>query len=304
VDSRTKTLESLLEKVKRKGYSDPIAQNTDLAGVRIITYVESDVTKICELISNSFNVHQEDSGDKTEALEVDQVGYRSVHFVCDLGETRLQLPEFVRYRDVVFEIQVRTMLQHAWAEIHYNRDYKFSGVLPRRISRQLYCLAGSLELADMNFSALAAEIDSYADEVKEKVKRNDLAVEINSLSLPGYLSKKLEVLETNEVHVISDRQISRMIIEELQNFGVSSLIDLESLVNDSFLRAIVNHQAYTTYVGLLRDAMLFADINKYFEKCWNGHWQEAESYTFEILTDQYEADYIERVFEQNGIRWN
>jgi len=304
VTSRTKSLRSLMEKVERKGYSNPQAQNTDLAAVRIIAYVESDVRKICELIQYAFSVHAEDSGDKTDALDVDRVGYRSVHFICDLGESRLKLPEFSRFRDVVFEIQVRTMLQHAWAEIHYNRDYKFSGVLPRRISRQLYCLAGALELADMNFSALASEIDNYAEEISERVRRNDLQIDINSLSLPPYLSHKLKFLEVNGVQLVVDEHISRMIVEELQNFGVHSLKDLDAILNEQFLESIINHQTYTTYVGLMRDAMLVEDIDLYFANCWNSHWQEAESYTFEILKERYDGARVELMFRERGIRWS
>lgn len=203
-----------------------------------------------------------------------------------------------------FCIRLRTMLQHAWAEVHYSRDYKFWGVLPRRISRQIYCLAGTLEMVDMNFSALAREIDNYANEVGEKVSRGDLDIEINSISLLRYLSLKLDPLQGKGVSVLADSHISKVIIEELENFGVCSLGDLETILNENFLESVVRHQGYTTYAGSLRDAMLVADIDRYFSASWNGNWQEAESYTFEMLKDKYEEEKVETIFKEKRIRWN
>jgi ppGpp synthetase/RelA/SpoT-type nucleotidyltranferase len=304
VTSRTKTLDSLIEKVKRKAYRNPQVENTDLAGVRVITYIESDVRKICDLIDSSFNVHRDKSVDKTDAMDVDRVGYRSVHFICDLGQARLNLQEWSHFENMLFEIQVRTVLQHAWAEIHYSRGYKFFGVLPRRVNRKIYCLAGTLEMVDMNFSTLAQELDNYAEEVTVRVSDGDLDIEVNSISLLKYLSLKLEPLKRKGVHILEDDNISKTIIEELENFGVSSLAKLDAILNEEFLESVVSHQGYTTYAGSLRDAMLVADIDLYFRVSWNNNWQEAESYTFEMLRDKYSEDKVESLFREKGIRWN
>ncbi len=75
VTARTKSPESLIRKVSRKTYKDPKQEITDLAGVRIITYVEPEVIAACEVIQRSFNVHPEKSLDKSSQLEVDRFGY-------------------------------------------------------------------------------------------------------------------------------------------------------------------------------------------------------------------------------------
>lgn len=170
VTSRTKSIESLREKIDRKGYT-ALEEITDLSGIRITTFIESDVAKICDLLKSSFRVHDSKSLDKTEELGSDRFGYRSVHFVCDVGSARVKLPEFAPYEDLMFEIQVRTVLQHAWAEIEHERSYKFSGVLPTPIQRRLNLLAGVLEIVDREFVVLAGEIDRYAEEVARKTKR-------------------------------------------------------------------------------------------------------------------------------------
>ncbi|HEV3427647.1 MAG TPA: RelA/SpoT domain-containing protein, partial [Paraburkholderia sp.] len=115
VTGRTKKKSKAIEKIARKGYKNPPRQLTDLTGVRIIVYFESQVEQVSELIKEAFNVDLKNSLNKDEALSVNQTGYRSVHYVCDLGPARLALPEFSGLAELKFEFQVRTLLQHAWA---------------------------------------------------------------------------------------------------------------------------------------------------------------------------------------------
>jgi len=111
VSGRTKDIESIKDKIKRKSYSQPSKQLTDLSGIRIIAYFESDVEKISTLIEGAFNVDKENSLSKDSMLATDQIGYRSIHYVCDLGDERVALPEFVELGGLKFEFQVRTVLQ-------------------------------------------------------------------------------------------------------------------------------------------------------------------------------------------------
>jgi putative GTP pyrophosphokinase len=303
VTSRTKSAKSLIDKVRSKRYKNPKEENTDFAAVRVVTYIEPDVRKICDLIKSSFNVHPDKSIDKAMTLDIDQVGYRSIHFICDLGEARLQLPENAHFKEMVFEVQVRTLLQHAWAEIHYSRGYKFSGVLPRHVNRRLYCLAGALELADMNFAALEREVDDYGVEVTKRIQDGDFDIEINSTSVSSYLSVKLEDIKSRNVQVLENNEVSKTVIDELERFGIISLFDLNQIMTQEFFDAVVTHQAYTTYTGTLRDAMMFADIDLYFRLSWNNNWVEAESFTFEMLKEAYPAEKLEQVFQANNIQW-
>ncbi len=74
-----------------------------------------------KLLRNSFVVHPERSLDKSEELGDSQVGYRSIHLICEMGKDRVTLPAYKPYKGLLFEIQIRTALQHAWAEIDHNR---------------------------------------------------------------------------------------------------------------------------------------------------------------------------------------
>ena len=152
IAGRVKTRQSFLNKVRSKGYRQPELQVTDLSGVRVITYVESAAEKAASLVRQTLDVVDEHSLDKSRALGADRVGYRSLHFVCRLGGQRTQLAEYAAFGDLVFEIQVRTVLQHAWAEIEHDRNYKLAGSLPPPLERRINLLAGLLEIADRHWA--------------------------------------------------------------------------------------------------------------------------------------------------------
>jgi putative GTP pyrophosphokinase len=208
VTSRVKTPESYAEKLKRKGYKSP-DDVTDVAGIRVICYVETDVGRVCDVVKSAFVPDHAHSTDKTDDLGVDRVGYRSIHFTCALGRDRLALPEYKRFDGLLFEIQVRTILQHAWAEIEHDRNYKFSGVLPTQIQRRFAILAGTLEMADREFDSIAAEIDSYAEQIAREAAHGDLSAEVNIRLYGNSWVTGYRVLSNRASRRPSDRLMTR-----------------------------------------------------------------------------------------------
>jgi putative GTP pyrophosphokinase len=62
----------------------------------------------------------------------------------------MRLTEYSRFKDMEFEIQIRTILQHAWAQIEHGWNYKLSDGLSGKIRRRLYLLQAGLEIFEMN----------------------------------------------------------------------------------------------------------------------------------------------------------
>jgi putative GTP pyrophosphokinase len=272
--SRVKEIDSFKEKIKDPKYSDPSKQITDLAGIRIICYVESDIDKICTVIEKNFDIDKPNSGDKSTLLGTDKVGYKSVHYVAKLNDTRLSLPEYQNLEDSKFEIQIRTILQHAWAEIEHDRNYKFSGELPTDIQRRFKLVAGSLELADREFDRIATDIDQINLEVEKATKEGEVNFEINTTTIKQFLNTKFNSLIPTIINSqFPSVESERKILNELKKFGLKTLNDLNQVIPEDFIINIGKSQNTTSnLLGLLRIIMITNDWKKYFDKSYDNSW--------------------------------
>ena len=105
IESRVKEEKSLAGKLELKGAKyGSLADITDIFGMRIITFYVDDVDKVASVVERLFEVDWDNSVDKRKLHEVDRFGYMSLHYIC-------RHPDFP-FR---FEVQMRTILQHAWA---------------------------------------------------------------------------------------------------------------------------------------------------------------------------------------------
>lgn len=285
---REKNKKSFLKKIddknKKKDYSP--SDMTDLAGIRVITLIESDVQKVGELIHSLFNVHPEDSINKSASLGEDKVGYRSVHFVCDIGETREGLLEWKALKGLCFEIQVRTALEHAWAEIEHDRGYKLGGKLPSHLSRRFSLLSGLLESADLEFNRLTVEIEEYAKTLQEEINENNgLDIELSTVGIKTLISNKYSNIID---YKLNSRKDFSDLIEDLELFGITNLNELDKAIQ--YALSFRDLTDKTSEVSLLIDAMLYCDLDKYFSSIWTKskcQWSALDSNEYSYLAKRY-----------------
>jgi putative GTP pyrophosphokinase len=194
VTSRVKTRESLARKLARpdKAYTS-LADVTDLCGIRVITYFEDDVDRVASLIAREFEVDQSNSVDKRAALDPDRFGYLSLHHVVRLSLGRSQLTEYRRFNGYAAEIQTRSILQHAWAEIEHDLGYKSRLGVPRDIRRRFSRLAGLLEIVDLEFTGIRDQLAEYERNVPRRIVDAPELVGIDQASLEAYVASS-EVL--------------------------------------------------------------------------------------------------------------
>lgn len=275
INDRTKTLDSFRTKIDSPKYDDAVNQITDLSGIRIIAYVEDDLKPICKVIEAAFHIDSDNSLDKSDELGTDRVGYRSIHYIARIKDDRLILPEYKKFKDLKFEIQVRTILQHAWAEIEHDKNYKFNGVLPPEIRRRFKILAGTLELVDREFNKLSAEIDNISRSVTIAEEEDKLStIELNSTTLKQFLTNRFKILIDEDLLTPSLYK-DDVILKELDDFGIKNLKDLNDIIpadiDDSY-RQLPNANENNSFLGLLRDLMILKDAEQYFNKAWNENW--------------------------------
>ena len=159
LESRVKAEASLAGKLELKGGKyKSLADITDSVGVRVITFYIDDVDKVASAIERLFEVDWDNSVDKRKLHEVDRFGYMSLHYIC-------RHPDFP-FR---FEVQMRTILQHAWANMNHDTGYKTDVEVPKEYMRNMNRLAGMLELVDEQFSRIRTEINDYRRQVQSLV---------------------------------------------------------------------------------------------------------------------------------------
>lgn len=172
INHRCKTLASLKGKVAKKRSYQQLEEITDLAGVRLITHYEDDVDRVAKVIEAEFLVDSKNSIDKRVAMDPDKFGYLSLHYVVSLNQERAALRENRSYAGLKAEIQIRSILQHSWAEIEHDTGYKSEAEIPRHIRRRFSRLAGLLEIADREFIDIRNELAAYSKEVIEKIEQS------------------------------------------------------------------------------------------------------------------------------------
>ena len=301
ITHRGKSLESFTAKAEREKYTDPVKQIKDMAGVRVITYLETDVSKISKIIEDLFDIDRSNSLDQSKLLGSDRLGYRSVHYVAKFDKNRCKLPEYERYKDLPFEIQIRSLLQHAWAEIEHDRNYKFSGKLPTELERRFYLVAGALEMADHEFVAIATEIEKYKAEVKQDLMKGDLDIEITTASLTEYLSNKFSRLVKNipKEHIYGrperSEELGKLIVEELELFGITTLEQLDKIIPKGFEDDYLHIISAPTFLGIVRDILIISDFKKYFKVSWRNSWERMRATGAKLLA-KYGVDisYLEK----------
>lgn len=162
---RAKTVDSFTEKIERKHYTNPLSQITDLAGVRVVCTYEPELAKVAKVIETNFVVKE--SIDKALELGVDRMGYNGKAFVVTLGGEY----KGGRYKGITnlnCEIQVRTVLQDAWATINHQLVYKNEETTPERLRRDLNNVASLLEVAQGVFDSVKQKREIYVGEIQEK----------------------------------------------------------------------------------------------------------------------------------------
>jgi putative GTP pyrophosphokinase len=170
-------------------YPEPIKQITDLAGVRIITHFLSTVDDVDQMLNREFYV-VEKSNKGMLLIEADRFGYQSIHYLIRIKDDRACLAEYRRFTGQIVEVQVRTILQHAWAEIEHDIQYKSARTIPTEIHRRFVALAGMLEIADREFQAIDDTNRTLEDTAKQKVETGELSgVEITPKALKLFLDR-------------------------------------------------------------------------------------------------------------------
>ncbi len=235
VTSRVKERSHLAEKLSRLGKDyTTLSDVTDVVGVRVITHFEDEVDRIAAVVQREFLVDTEKSIDKRKALDPDRFGYISLHFICSMSRERAALAEYREFAGIFCEIQVRSILQHAWAEIEHDLGYKVGAPIPAPIRRRFSRLAGLLEIGDSEFAHIRDDLAAYAERVTEDIQERPSSVGLDDVSLNAFITNDPTLIQLDKQIVeylgaaLRDEYNFQFLADVLRYAGIQTIEQLQT----------------------------------------------------------------------------
>jgi predicted RNase H-like nuclease/ppGpp synthetase/RelA/SpoT-type nucleotidyltranferase len=272
VTGRAKTVASFAAKAARTLdgeplYAEPLEDITDQIGVRVITYLHSDVTAVADLLGDPVGsglrvLDDRDMGQETASQG--RFGYASRHLLVALVEPSVDVPSTERRA----QVQVRTVLQHAWAEFEHAIRYK--GRIPAAdapdLDRRFTLAAGLLELADREFALIRDRLQASVADPRPDPDVTD--PRISAQDLATFLAGKYADAGWSRTDHYS--LVSGLLLE----LGVTSLDELADLlasVDSASINARMGYRYPPGAVRRLDDALLAIFGSRYLGLHGNAH---------------------------------
>ncbi len=200
---------------------------TDLIGMRIICPFLQNLSEVEDLLTKNFTIIEiERKGANRTFYEF---GYESIHVLLeipDIFKVGLSLPP-----NLIFEVQIRTILQDAWAEVEHELVYKADfSPFDEPLKRKLASINASLSLADIVFQEirdyqhkLNAEVDTRRDQFYSRADQFTDALLTDDEIVADDI--RLDPVK----HVVSLQTIDDMILHAIQAHNSSDFETAQSL---------------------------------------------------------------------------
>lgn len=174
---RTKTVDSLVEKAyyRGKGYQAPYDQITDKVGTRFVVLLLDDI----EVVERAINTVDLWDAQKDRDFEAERLArptlfdYQSVHYVVRAREGASDGTHTFR-PGMACEIQVRTLMQHAFSELTHDTIYKPLVLASPEVRRNVAKSMALIEVADHLFQEVSMKIRETSDKASEVLGRLDV----------------------------------------------------------------------------------------------------------------------------------
>jgi putative GTP pyrophosphokinase len=256
---RVKAEGSLLRKVRKNpGAFKTISDVHDFCGLRVITYLHEDIKKALQALERRYEVTEVKDRAPTDPT---QFGYSSHHARIKFHQAS---PQRKKFDNLYAEIQVRTILQHAWAEIEHDLGYKNDVGIPAHLRRRFSLLSGLLEIGDREFDEIRLAIGRHVSDLADRSQSDWSNVSIDSHSLQ-YFCEKSHTLRDAAERVRRDAGAAThkhhdyiRNISTLDQLRVESLGDLDGLL---IRRGSVAVRMATAHLISLGAQSYFADAD-------------------------------------------
>lgn len=158
---RVKDEKSLLAKAfyRNKNYSDPYNDITDKVGLRFVLLTTDQVTELTELIENIsiFNFRKDRDYLREQNQNPTTFIYQSMHYIISLKK-EIEYCEYIFKNNIFCEVQIRTLLQHAYSELTHDTIYKPKTIAEPKTHRLVARSMALIETTDAIFSDVSKQV--------------------------------------------------------------------------------------------------------------------------------------------------
>jgi hypothetical protein len=207
-----------------------------------------------------------------ETASEGRFGYASRHLLVSLDPARESQPLHDLLPDRRVQVQIRTVLQHAWAE--FEHDIRYKGTIPDEhvpdFDRRFTLAAGLLELADREFSTIRDRLQAEVAPLPSVAADDD--PRISPRELAAFLAG--QYADAGWSRTDHYAWISGLLLE----LGVTSLQELGEVLRPLDAEALVDRMGYKYPPGAVRrldDALLAAFGERYVSLHGNAHREQA-----------------------------
>ena len=206
VEGRVKTIASILDKCQKKGISidDVTTKIEDIAGIRIICQFVEDIERVVELLHKRKDIRIKQEKDYVSSPK--ESGYRSYHMIVWYTVETMDGP-----KDIMVEIQIRTMAMNFWATVEHSLQYKYKMHIPKEIEERLIKSAEAIVVLDKEMSQIRLEIMDAQNAFQHQAKV--VADILNTIQ--------------NMYRVANAREMSKIQDEFYQIYSMNNLEQLE-----------------------------------------------------------------------------
>ncbi|MFO7556418.1 MAG: RelA/SpoT domain-containing protein [Desulfobacterales bacterium] len=261
INRLNKDLEAGKPSITKKNYQ---ARVCDLLGVRIICLRLSDVKKVetyLKLLAEenilsfvkgpdrkrSFILPANPGDSIPDDLDLRYSGYSSIHYQIELGENSDAPPGL---KGLLFELQLRTILEEAWSEIDHKYRYVRSRIgvnFPEHIHTGFYNLSAYLQVAALQAEYLCRLAETHSLKKISKVKgiarivfsdefssadmeKDEFSRKLSSSEIEKRLKKILKFKVTPRTLIYIEKRLEDVDAEEKPHKTLQKLLTLDRLL--------------------------------------------------------------------------
>jgi ppGpp synthetase/RelA/SpoT-type nucleotidyltranferase len=244
VKGRVKSFDNLYKKLLIKSFDSaiesPFSLINDLIGLRIVVPFLEDLANIENIVTSSFKVTEVDH--KSKDLSIKEFGYDSTHLMIDIPSKILTEAGFDDA--MTAEIQIRTILQDAWAEVEHELIYKTSiDKIETSIKRKMTALNATLSLADITFQEIRDYQNKRYADIQERHKK--LMDKVSTIPEKAGKAYKLSSSEGGSSNAAGDTSagVNDLLVEAI-NAHIENRLDTALDLYTKLLIISPNHYIY------------------------------------------------------------